>query len=313
MTWRWRPRGRDSGRLSVGTRLDSTCCLGSWRVAPSSACHGTFLSVSQHLPAAIGWGLQGVGASRSSNRLAPAGLAARSLHRPTTHHPQPPCRALQASNSSQQLGLVQSLCPGMRAPAVWADAPLPTRTTTNNAPVFQLSPRSLSRPKRGRRTTTTTTTPCTPYYYAGVAPSARTLTASISTPGQTTHYHAPRRALRWSACASFAECFFTFPGRLFLGHSLPLLSLSAIPLPRLPTQPIRREPAVVHPACLWRHTFRRCEYPPAFPSHLFLSTLDPARPCPILVLAALEAPRDKRRALPSIASAPFLSPAGLLL
>lgn len=49
------------------------------------------------------------GASRSLNRLASTWLNAPSLQLSTTHCPQQPCRVLQASNSTQQLGIDEPL------------------------------------------------------------------------------------------------------------------------------------------------------------------------------------------------------------
>jgi hypothetical protein len=90
------------------------------------ACHcGPGGAFPQRLSAPAGshWaGTDGVGASRSLNRLAPAWFHAQSLQQPTTHLPQRPCRLSQASNSFQQLGLDESqrpVNPGIRAPAVW--------------------------------------------------------------------------------------------------------------------------------------------------------------------------------------------------
>jgi hypothetical protein len=123
-----------------------------------------------------------------------------------------------------------------------------------------------------------------------VVRSTRTLTARISTPCQITHYQALCAALSWSGCASFANRLLTSPGRLFLGHSLPLLLLSAIPLPRLPSQPIRRGPAVVQAGFLWRHTFSRCKYPPV--SHLISLHL---RPCSALSNPQARRPRSALR------------------
>jgi hypothetical protein len=63
---------------------------------------------------------------------------------------------------------------------------------------------------------------------------------------------------------------------------------------------------VVQAGFLWRHTFRRRKYPPAFLSHLPTS-YEPCPRYPIRELAAHEAPLDKRLALRSTASAPFFS------
>jgi hypothetical protein len=78
------------------------------------------------------------------------------------------------------------------------------------------------------------------------------------------HNQALRAAVYRSGCASSVNRLLSSSGRLFLGHTL--LSPSCAPLQpaRLPSEPIRRRTAVVQAGCLWRHTFRRCKYPPAF-------------------------------------------------
>jgi hypothetical protein len=116
----------DARRCNSETAASKTHSLLSWKGLDFTL-DSSLLWVGRRLPQRLtapsrcDWlVLDGVGASRSLNRLAPAWFHAQSLQPPTTHHPQRPCCVLQASNSPQQLDVVQSLCPSIRAPAVWA-------------------------------------------------------------------------------------------------------------------------------------------------------------------------------------------------
>lgn len=130
----------------LGGRLegDSTS---RWPQAFRSSAGQAAPSSASHASSAPHWlKLDGMGASRCLTRLAPAYIYAHSLLSllsPTTHLPQRPCPVLQASNSFQQLGVVQTISPRIRAPAVWAALRFPAHRGTVMDP-------SSSSPSRGK-------------------------------------------------------------------------------------------------------------------------------------------------------------------
>lgn len=104
-------------------------------------------------------------------------------------------------------------------------------------------------------------------------------------------------SVRRSGSAYFSNRLLLSPGRLFLVHHSPPSSarycdvlVSPLGLSGADLQSC----SSLH----WRHTFRRCvsTRQPSIPT---LSTITRAPRCPILAPATLEAPRDKRPALPT--------------